>query len=217
MAAGVVLAGGRSTRMGRPKAGLPWGDKSLLAHVVGRVSDGVDGPVVVVRAPGQALPALPLGVRVVDDPQEGLGPLQGIAAGLAAAEAPVAFVTATDMPLLHGAYIRRVLALLGDADVAMPVVLGHRQTLAAAYRTTLAPVAAALVSELRLNPGHLLERCRVNWVDESTLLADLALASADPHLTSVTSVDTPGEYEAALALDRNLQLGVQLERLEQAE
>jgi molybdopterin-guanine dinucleotide biosynthesis protein A len=216
-AAGVVLAGGRSTRMGRPKAALPWGAASLLAHVVGRVAEGVDGPVVVVRAPGQALPALPLGVRVVEDPREGLGPLQGLAAGLAAADAAVAFVTATDMPLLHAAYIRRVVALVGDADVAMPVVLGHRQTLAAAYRTDLAPVAASLVSELRLNPGHLLERCRVNWVDEPTLLADPELAAADPHLVSVTSVDTPGEYEAALALHRSLQLDVQLERLEQAE
>jgi molybdopterin-guanine dinucleotide biosynthesis protein A len=198
-AAGVVLAGGRSTRMGQPKAALAWGSTSLLAHVVARVGEGVDGPVVVVRAPGQELPEMPAGVRVVDDPSEGLGPLQGIAAGLAAtqADARVAFVSATDMPLLEPAYIRRVVALIGDADVAMPVVLGHRQTLAAAYRTSLAPVAAALVGELRLNPGFLLERCRVNWVDEPTLLADPALAAADPHLQSVMSVDTPQEYAAA--------------------
>jgi molybdopterin-guanine dinucleotide biosynthesis protein A len=202
--AGVVLAGGRSTRMGRPKADLAWGETSLLAHVVGRVSAGVDGPLVVVRAPGQALPPLPADVRVVEDPSEGLGPLQGIAAGLAAADAdaPVAFVTATDMPLLQPAYVRRVVALLGDADVAMPVVLGHRQTLAAAYRTSVAPVAAALVAELRLNPGVLLERCRVHWIDEAQLLADPALAAADPHLTSVTSVDTPQEYAAAVAATR---------------
>ncbi len=199
-AAGVVLAGGRSTRMGEPKAALAWGATSLLAHVVGRVRDGVDGPIVVVRAPGQELPELPADVRVADDPQEGLGPLQGIAAGLAAAApiAPVAFVTATDMPLLAPAYVRRVVALLGDADVAMPVVLGHRQTLAAAYRTSLAPVAAALVAELRLNPAFLLERSRVNWIDEDQLLADPELAAADPHLQSVTSVDTPTEYASAL-------------------
>jgi molybdopterin-guanine dinucleotide biosynthesis protein A len=202
-AAGVVLAGGRSTRMGQPKAELAWGETSLLAHVVGRVAEGVDGPLVVVRAPGQALPSLPPGVRVVEDSSEGLGPLQGIATGLAAAaDAALAFVTATDMPLLEPAYVRRVVALLradpDGAEVAMPVVLGHRQTLAAAYRTSLAPVAAALVGELRLNPGFLLERCRVAWIDEAQLLADPELAAADPRLQSVTSVDTPGEYEAAL-------------------
>lgn len=205
-AAGVVLAGGRSTRMGRSKADLAWGDTSLLAHVVALVAEGVEGPVVVVRAPGQALPPLRAGVRVVEDPHVGLGPLQGIAAGLAAAaaaQAPLAFVTATDMPLLAPAYVRRVVALLRSdpegAEVAMPVVLGHRQTLAAAYRTSLAPVAAALVGELRLNPGFLLERCRVTWIDEAQLLADPELAAADPHLQSVTSVDTPEEYAAAVA------------------
>jgi molybdopterin-guanine dinucleotide biosynthesis protein A len=77
-------------------------------------------------------------------------------------------------------------------------VLGHRQTLAAAYRTSLAPVAAALVAEVRLNPGLLRERCRVAWLDEAQLLADPDLAAADPHLQSVTSVDTPAEYASAL-------------------
>ncbi len=206
-AAGVVLAGGRSTRMGQPKAGMAWGRTTLLDHVARRVAEGVDGPVVIVRAPGQALPPLARDVHVVEDPREGLGPLQGIAAGLAAAAqtgAEVAFVTATDMPLLAPAYVRRVLALLGDADVAMPMVLGHRQTLAAAYRTSLAPIAHALVGELRLNPGQLLERSRVAWIDEPTLLADPALAAADPHLRSVTSVDTPSEYAAARASDGGL-------------
>jgi molybdopterin-guanine dinucleotide biosynthesis protein A len=84
----------------------------------------------------------------------------------------------------------------------MPVVLGHRQTLAAAYRTSLAPVAVALVAELRQNPGVLLERCRVNWVDEAQLLADPELAAVDPHLRSVTSVDTPQEYAAAIDATR---------------
>src|ERR671933_1300330 len=81
-AAGIVLAGGRSSRMGSPKAALEWHGSTLLRRVVGIVARGVDGPVVVVRAPGQPLPALPDGVEVVEDAREGRGPLQGIAAGL---------------------------------------------------------------------------------------------------------------------------------------
>ena len=57
--AGVVLAGGRSTRMGRPKASLEWHGSTLLHRVTGIVSRAVDGPVVVVRAAlahGSALP-----------------------------------------------------------------------------------------------------------------------------------------------------------------
>src|SRR5215213_7709623 len=61
-AAGIVLAGGRSSRMGTPKAALEWHGSTLLRRVVGVVARSVDGPVVVVRAPGQQLPALPGGV-----------------------------------------------------------------------------------------------------------------------------------------------------------
>src|SRR5947208_4621260 len=80
--AGIVLAGGRSTRMGTPKAWLEWHGTTLLDRVVRVVSRAVDGgPVVVVRAPGQDLPELPAGVLVVDDAAEGQGPLEGLAAG----------------------------------------------------------------------------------------------------------------------------------------
>src|SRR5687768_14902369 len=74
---GIVLAGGRSTRMGRPKAALEWHGSTLLHRVAGIVGRVVDGPVVVVRAAGQELPGLPPGARTVEDAREGRGPLQG--------------------------------------------------------------------------------------------------------------------------------------------
>ena len=77
--AGIVLAGGRSSRMGTPKAALEWHGSTLLRRTVGIVSRATGGPVIVVRAPGQALPELPPQVDVVDDPAEGLGPVQGLA------------------------------------------------------------------------------------------------------------------------------------------
>ena len=110
-AAGVVLAGGRSTRMGTAKAALEWHGSTLLRHVTGIVGRAVDGPVIVVRAPGQQLPALDPQVLVHTDPEEGRGPMQGLAVGLAAAaeHAPVAFVCSTDLPFLHSAFVTAVL------------------------------------------------------------------------------------------------------------
>ena len=64
-AAGIVLAGGRSSRMGTPKAALEWHGSTLLRRVVGVAGRSLDGPVVVVRAPGQALPDLPEWIEVV--------------------------------------------------------------------------------------------------------------------------------------------------------
>jgi molybdopterin-guanine dinucleotide biosynthesis protein A len=199
--AAVVLAGGRSSRMGTPKAALEWHGSTLVRRAVGIVGRAVDGPVVVVRAPGQALPALPAPVEVADDAREGRGPLEGIAAGLAAIgdRARVAYVSGVDAPLLHPAFVRRVLALLGpDADVALPRAHGHAQPLAAAYRTTVAePLRTLLREGGRLGTGALLQRCRVAEVDEAMLLADPGVASFDPALDSLLNLNEPGEYEAA--------------------
>src|SRR5690349_11107736 len=101
--------------MGEDKAWLDWQGQPLLAHTCALLAGCVGGPLVVVRStPDQSLPPLPAAARVVDDPEPGLGPLMGIAAGLAAAgrTAEVAFVCATDLPLLHPAFVRRLVAAL---------------------------------------------------------------------------------------------------------
>ncbi len=201
-AAGIVLAGGRSSRMGTPKAALEWHGSTLLRRVVGVVGRSVDGPVVVVRAAGQALPDLPEGVQVVDDAREGRGPLQGLAAGLAAVRhrADVAYASSTDVPLLHPRFIRRVLAALDDdVDVVLPDVGGFRHPLAAVYRTGLADVVERLIAEDRMRPAFLFESCRVRRLDADALLADPALAALDPDLDSLLNLNEPSDYEAARA------------------
>lgn len=201
-AAAVVLVGGRSSRMGTAKADLEWHGSTLLARTVGVLARGVDGPVVVVRAPGQPLPALPAGIEVLDDPCQAHGPLQGVAVGLAAVAgtAQAAFVCATDLPFLHPVYVRRVLAALtGDVEVVLPHVHGFRQPLAAAYATALAPVAAQLVADGVPAPKLLLDRSRTLVLDEAALLADAALHAADPGLRSVENLNDRAAYELARA------------------
>jgi molybdopterin-guanine dinucleotide biosynthesis protein A len=207
MSGGVVLAGGRSSRMGTPKSALEWHGSTLLRRTVGIVARATGGPVVVVRAAGQDLPELPGPVTVVDDPREGRGPVQGIAAGLAAlaGQAEAAFVTSTDLPFLHPAFIRRVLRDLGSPDgghcagpdVVLPVARGYPQPLAAAYRTGLAELAERLVKEDRLRPAFLFAECAVTRLDDAQLLTDPVLAALDPDLDSVLNVNTPDDYAQA--------------------
>ncbi len=195
-----MLAGGRSSRMGSSKAALEWHGSTLLRRIVGIVARTVDGPVVVVRAPGQALPGLPDGIEVVEDAREGRGPLQGLAAGLASVrgQAPAAYVSSTDVPLLHPRFISRVLAALDDdVDVVLPHVGGFPHPLAAAYRTELADAVERLIAEDRMRPAFLFEACRVRRLDAAALLADPALAAFDPALDSVLNLNEPGDYETA--------------------
>ncbi|NQV25999.1 MAG: molybdenum cofactor guanylyltransferase, partial [Rhodopirellula sp.] len=110
---GIVLCGGHSTRMGRPKFSLPFGDEVLLQRVC-RILSEVVSPIVVVAAADQELPSLPENVRVVRDEYDSLGPLAGIATGLDALrkDADAAFVTSCDAPLLRSEFVRRLIELL---------------------------------------------------------------------------------------------------------
>lgn len=188
--------------MGTAKSALEWHGSTLLQRTVGIVGRAVDGPVVVVRAPGQVLPPLPDDVQVADDPVEGRGPLQGIAVGLGAVaeRAEAAFVCSTDMPFLHTAFVRRVVAALtSEWDVVLPRAGGFNQPLAAVYRTTLVGPVEALLAADRLRPAFLFEQCRTLRLDDEALLADPLLAAVDPQLESVSNVNDPDEYAVARA------------------
>jgi molybdenum cofactor guanylyltransferase len=200
VAAGVVLAGGRSSRMGTAKAALEWHGSTLLHRTLGVLARTVDGPLLVVRAPGQPLPEIPPQADVVEDPEEGLGPLQGLAAGLAAltSRAQIAFVCSTDLPFLHPVFVRRVLgALIDGIDVVLPVARGFPQPLAAVYRVTLGPLVAELVATGQLRSAFLFRRCATLRLDDAALLTDPALAAADPALDSVVNVNSPDDYRTA--------------------
>ena len=201
--AAIVLAGGRSKRMGRSKALLEWHGSTLVRRAVGLVARAVDGPVVVVRAPGQRLPALPSGTEVAEDALPARGPLQGMAAGFAAIgdRAEIVFVTGVDAPLLHPALVAHVVASLrpGD-DVALPHARGFAQPLAAAYRAaTVAPLVEQLLAEDSLATKALMRRCRVRRLDEAALLADPAVAALDPDLESLENLNDRSDYAAAHA------------------
>ncbi|MGQ0634085.1 MAG: molybdenum cofactor guanylyltransferase [Planctomycetaceae bacterium] len=190
---GVVLCGGKSTRMGRPKAWLPFGDELMLQRVV-RILGEVVSPIVVVAAREQTLPDLPDTIRVLRDEQEALGPLAGLAVGLAGLQgaAEAAYVSACDAPLLRPAFVRRMIDELADYDLAIPRDGTYHHPLAAVYRTRLAPAVGELIAVQRLRPLFLVQQSRSREVDVESL------RSADPDLASLRNTNTPEEYAAAL-------------------
>jgi molybdopterin-guanine dinucleotide biosynthesis protein A len=186
--------------MGTDKAALRWGTTTLLAHVCALVAEAVDGPVIVIGAPGQEPPALPVGVLYAADASEGGGPLAGILAGLVAAadDADAVYVSAVDMPHLRPAFVRRVLQGLDDGtDVVLPEAHGFRHPLAAAYRTAVAGPLAGIVAGGGRTPAELYAVVRTRIVGPEWLLADPVLQGRDPDLDSLQNVNDPEAYAAA--------------------
>jgi molybdopterin-guanine dinucleotide biosynthesis protein A len=147
----VVLAGGKSTRLGRDKAAEVLAGVSLLQRVVWRV-EGLVGRIVVVRARGQTLPLVQSSTSLVevDDLYPDSGPLGGIITGLANLDTGAAFVTACDMPLVQPALVSALLGRSKGDRAVVPIAGGRRQPLCAVYARACAPVL-----ERRLRSGDL--------------------------------------------------------------
>lgn len=197
MTAGVVLAGGRSRRMGTDKASLTSGGTTLLAHVLAVLADALDGPLVVVGAADTPRTAPdPTRATVVYDPVPDRGPLQGLATGLRAVrDDPTAFVAAVDLPHLHADLVRAVVThRVPPVEVALPVLDGRPQHLLAAYATDLADRADDLLARGERSVRALVAVSRVRELDAATLLADPRLAARDPELRGARGVNTPEEW-----------------------
>ena len=202
LCAAIVLAGGRSSRMGSSKASLEWHGLPLLGRIARLLARSVSGPIIVVRAADQILPELPSGVTVVEDARADRGPLEGIAAGLRALPAPVelAYVSSTDVPLLHPAFVRCIVAnTIPGIDAAVARTDGRIHPLAATYRTSVLPTIEEQLAGDLLRPAALFERVPTRFLDEADLLADPEIRLHDPELSSVRNLNRPDEYASAVA------------------
>jgi molybdenum cofactor guanylyltransferase len=184
----IVLCGGRSTRMGRDKASLPFGAETLLARVVRTVKRAADDVIVVARE-GQVLPD---GFDAIRDPAEGLGPLAGLLVGLRHVKADRAFLTACDVPFLRPALIGRLIDLSVGSDVAVPVIDGYPMMTTATYSRSVVPVVEALIAKRALRARDLLDHVRVRRVKPDEL------RDVDPDLESFRTCNTPESYADAL-------------------
>ncbi len=190
----LVLCGGESQRMGRPKAWLPFGPELMLQRVV-RLAGTVSEKVVVVAGLDQELPQLPDSITIVRDSVSGQGPLEGLAVGFRtlASKFKYAFATGTDTPFLQPAWILRLHDLIGVNDVAIPESEGRLHPLAALYHIpTVLPELEARRErgERRLLLLTQSLRTRVITPDD--------LRRVDPELKTLRNLNSPEDYQHAL-------------------
>ena len=195
MKGGIVLCGGKSTRMGASKALLPFGPETMLQRVV-RLLGTVASPMVVVAAADQELPALPAGVIVTRDEREGRGPLEGLRAGLKALPDGVAaaYVTSCDVPLLVPGFVTRMFELAEGHDIAVMEIDGFPHPLSAVYQSAVLPQVEDLLAHDRLRPVFLFDAVRTRKVQPAEMTA------VDPDLLTLRNLNTREDYLEALSL-----------------
>ncbi len=191
----VVLAGGRSRRMGQPKESLPIAGNTLLGLAVERLLLTTHPVFVLARDPQQELPPLPVECEIAYDDDPGAGPLKALrtALRLQTGHCDAVLVTGCDYPFFDENVIGWLAGQLGDHDAVVPQAGGRLQPLCAIYRTRLLPRVEALAKDGVDTIRTVAEEPNVRILDEATLRA------FDPALRFLRNVNDPASYEAAVA------------------
>lgn len=188
----IILAGGRSTRMGTNKAllALP-GNRhvTFVEHLASTLTPLCTETILVARDSNDAANYTLPGVQVITDKVPEHGPLMGIYTGLSAMQAPRALVVAVDMPFIQPALISFLLSRPLTNAVLVPVVNNVPQVLLAVYPRSILPLIDERIQQGRRDPRSLLEVAPVQYIEEAQLRL------VDPQLRSFVNVNTPEELE----------------------
>jgi len=183
----LVLAGGRSSRMGRAKPWLEVDDTYLLRYTADRLSGSFAEILVSFAEPEQLEQPVPY--RVVFDRKRSAGPLAGIESGLVAARHEVVFAIACDMPYVSREAAEMAVAAARSCDAAIPRVGGRPEPVCGAYRNSALAVIRSALDSGQHRASEVVERLDVTWLE-----------NLDPD--QFRSLNTPADLERFHAAHR---------------
>ena len=190
---GILLAGGKSRRMGEDKRYLVVGEQTLLERGLGVLRSTFQEVLVVIA---QDSPQLVVDARVVRDLIPDCGSLGGLYTGLIQATTPYIFVVACDMPFLDQAVIAQFTSRRATADIVMAKIEARLHPMHALYGKRCLPVVERMIQARQLKIQEIVSQSslRVQYVTETDLL------TVDPTGRSFYNVNTPADFEVVRSL-----------------
>ncbi|WP_160724479.1 molybdenum cofactor guanylyltransferase [Bacillus sp. USDA818B3_A] len=189
-AAAIILAGGKSSRMGTNKALLKINEKPNIERTIDKLKLLFDDIILVTNDSEQYES---LGVRIVPDQYPGMGPLAGVHAGLTASEYDVNFVVACDMPFVSGELAEVLISNALHYDAVVPVINGKQHPLFAMFQKQTAAKVEQSIQAGQLRMKQLLDELNVLYLTERELGAYTPI-----ELEKVFyNMNYPEEYEEA--------------------
>ncbi|OPL16077.1 MAG: hypothetical protein AVO39_06405 [delta proteobacterium MLS_D] len=185
---GIILAGGRSRRMGENKAFAEIGGVRLIDRTIALFRDLFNEIILVTNEPSDYLD---LDAIIVTDIIPGKGALGGMYTGLFFARNERAFAAACDMPFLNRSFITWMMENSGNCDVLVPAPADGLQPLHAVYSRRCLPAIKKLIDDDRLQIRLFYKRCRTVEIPESVL------RSFDPEGTMFLNINSQDDLEQA--------------------
>lgn len=205
---GVILAGGKSRRMGQNKALIQLGDDSLIEHVIRRMHLVVDELLLITNTPTEYTHLnVPMHGDIIPD----TGALGGIYTGLTHASHDAVICVGCDNPFLVPDLLTYLVSVLGEYDAVMPYTYSHNkdigvrnpsysddritlQTLCAAYAKRCLPIIELMLQESELRVHALAERAYVQRVSPEVW------QTFDSEGMSFFNINTPEDFETGKKL-----------------
>ncbi len=193
MVTGIILAGGKSRRMGQNKALLRLGNETLIGHVIHRIQPITDELLLITNSPEEYIH---LGITMHGDIIPNAGALGGIHAGLAYASHETVICVGCDNPFLMPNLLTYLVSVLGKHDAVMPWTDKEEgqitlQTLCAVYSKRCLSIIEEMLNELDLRVHALQERANV------LCLSPEVWKTYDSEGHSFFNVNTPADFEKA--------------------
>ena len=185
---GFAVAGGRSRRMGRDKALLPWGSETLLDHALARLRAVCDDVRILT---GSAPLYLDRSATVILDHIQNAGPLGGIEAALASPGVAAGLFLAVDIPFVPVELLRELVGLVEGVDAVVPVAGGGSQPLCAVYRSSCLEAVRACLKAKDYRMTAFWHQVHVREVTEAEIAH-----FGDP-AAMFFNINTPDDYDRA--------------------
>jgi molybdopterin-guanine dinucleotide biosynthesis protein A len=165
----IVLAGGKSSRLGRNKALQAIRAKSLIQWVIDRIAI-LSTEIIIATARGEAIPcSSSVKIKTVADIYAGKGPLAGIHSGLTASSSPRAIVVGCDTPFLSVSLLEYMTRICSAFDVVVPRIRNSLEPICAVYSKTCAGPIQGLLQQNELRIDKLFSIVKVKYVEEDEI------------------------------------------------
>jgi len=193
----IVLAGGKSLRLGYDKALETVGNKSLLQRVISCVSPLSSDIILVTARELTTIQSIDYPkLRIVTDIYPGKGPLVGIYTGLVTSTLFYNLVVASDMPFLNQALLRYMIQLSTNFDIVTPRVGNLVEPLHAVYTKSCSAPIEQIIKQGKLSVNKLFSLVRVRYVEAEEI------ERFDPKHLSFFNINTKADLEKARELAR---------------
>ena len=191
----IVLAGGRSSRLGKDKCIQVIAGKSALERTISHLRS-LSTEILIVISPRQSSSSFPSlnGTETVVDLHPGKGSLGGIYTGLMYSHSFYNLAVACDMPFLNTPLLRYMMELSPDFDVIIPRIGEFREPLHAIYTKNCLPRMEKLLSENNLKISNILDSVRVRNIEKEEI------DRLDPEHLSFFNINTLADLEKARML-----------------